>query len=397
MKKNLKIKLDVLIFYISYTLILFSTMFRQVKGIDNILSFLNLIGMVMLLFICIINLNKITIKEALILFIVILLSIGTRIVTGTNTILVMCLLIIAGKNIELNKLIKYDLKIKIPFLLIVSSLYFLDLTNVNLHYRNGVVRHSMGFSNPNTFSTFVMSIIIEYLYLRKDKLNIMDFILVVCSIFIINYYADSRTQITCLIILSLIMFLNKYTKQKFFNNRIVNLFTTNIFIILTILSLVMVNLYKNGNSLLVEINLNMSDRLKIISTLLEQYDINMFGNKVKLVTSMQAQLTGEKQIALDNVYIYSLLSYGLLPYAILCIFMRKYMKYTIQENQDLLRLIMLVFLIGGIMERFCLEVHFNIFLLYFSHILYHNKKNLNSKENDKNSLGEIKWKELKMQ
>ncbi len=40
----------------------------------------------------------------------------------------------------------------------------------------------------------------------------------------------------------------------------------------------------------------------------------------------------------------------------MCIAMKKYMKTTIKENEDILRTIMLVFLIGGLMERFCIEV-----------------------------------------
>lgn len=145
MNKIGNVKLNVLIFYFSYTLILMGVMFRQVYGISGLLEKITQISMVLLLVNCVININKINIKKVLILYLVILLATITKIVTGTNTILIMCLLIIGCRNIELKKIIKYDLCIKIPFLVIVCILYFLDLTNVNLHYRNGIVRHSMGF------------------------------------------------------------------------------------------------------------------------------------------------------------------------------------------------------------------------------------------------------------
>ena len=371
--KNSNIRLNKLIFYVSYTLIIFSTMFKQVTGINNLLETLSTIGIMLLLINCVSNLNKLNINKVLILFISVLMAVITKITSKSNTIFILILLIIAAKNIKLEELIKYDLKIKIPFMIIIVVLYFLRMTDVNLHYRNGIIRHSMGFSNPNVFSTYILAIIVEYLYLRRKKVNAKDLIIIIIGIFIIDFYADSRTQIFCLIILALIVYINKYTGKKFLNNSIVNFIVSNIFIILTIFSLLIIYFYGQGNDIVQDIDVQTSGRIKQISGVFNEYDVNLFGNKLDLVTSLQAKLTGKQQTALDNVYIYSLLSYGIIPFIIMCIAMKKYMKTTIKENEDILRTIMLVFLIGGLMERFCIEVQYNIFLLYFSYIIYDNK------------------------
>lgn len=371
--KNSNIRLNKLIFYVSYTLIIFSTMFKQVTGINNLLETLSTIGIMLLLINCVSNINKLNINKVLILFISVLMAVITKITSKSNTIFILILLIIAAKNIKLEELIKYDLKIKIPFMIIIVVLYFLRMTDVNLHYRNGIIRHSMGFSNPNVFSTYILAIIAEYLYLRRKKVNAKDLIIIIIGIFIIDFYADSRTQIFCLIILALIVYINKYTGKKFLNNSIVNFIVSNIFIILTIFSLLIIYFYGQGNDIVQDIDVQTSGRIKQISGVFNEYDVNLFGNKLDLVTSLQAKLTGKQQTALDNVYIYSLLSYGIIPFIIMCIAMKKYMKTTIKENEDILRTIMLVFLIGGLMERFCIEVQYNIFLLYFSYIIYDNK------------------------
>lgn len=371
--KNSNIRLNKLIFYVSYTLIIFSTMFKQVTGINNLLETLSTIGIMLLLINCVSNINKLNINKVLILFISVLMAVITKITSKSNTIFILILLIIAAKNIKLEELIKYDLKIKIPFMIIIVVLYFLGMTDVNLHYRNGIIRHSMGFSNPNVFSTYILAIIVEYLYLRRKKVNAKDLIIIIIVIFIIDFYADSRTQIFCLIILALIVYINKYTGKKFLNNSIVNFIVSNIFIILTIFSLLIIYFYGQGNDIVQDIDVQTSGRIKQISGVFNEYDVNLFGNKLDLVTSLQAKLTGKQQTALDNVYIYSLLSYGIIPFIIMCIAMKKYMKTTIKENEDILRTIMLVFLIGGLMERFCIEVQYNIFLLYFSYIIYDNK------------------------
>ena len=362
--KNSNIRLNKLIFYVSYTLIIFSTMFKQVTGINNLLETLSTIGIMLLLINCVSNINKLNINKVLILFISVLMAVITKITSKSNTIFILILLIIAAKNIKLEELIKYDLKIKIPFMIIIVVLYFLRMTDVNLHYRKGIIRHSMGFSNPNVFSTYILAIIVEYLYLRRKKVNAKDLIIIIIGIFIIDFYADSRTQIFCLIILALIVYINKYTGKKFLNNSIVNFIVSNIFIILTIFSLLIIYFYGQGNDIVQDIDVQTSGRIKQISGVFNEYDVNLFGNKLDLVTSLQAKLTGKQQTALDNVYIYSLLSYGIIPFIIMCIAMKKYMKTTIKENEDILRTIMLVFLIGGLMERFCIEVQYNIFLLF---------------------------------
>ncbi len=99
-------------------------------------------------------------------------------------------------------------------------------------------------------------------------------------------------------------------------------------------------------------------------------DVSGAGDSL-LISSSMAIVSGLS--VFESVYIYSLLSYGIIPFIIMCIAMKKYMKTTIKENEDILRTIMLVFLIGGLMERFCIEVQYNIFLLYFSYIIYDNK------------------------
>ena len=111
--KNSNIRLNKLIFYVSYTLIIFSTMFKQVTGINNLLETLSTIGIMLLLINCVSNINKLNINKVLILFISVLMAVITKITSKSNTIFILILLIIAAKNIKLEELIKYDLKIKI--------------------------------------------------------------------------------------------------------------------------------------------------------------------------------------------------------------------------------------------------------------------------------------------
>ena len=300
----------------------------------------------------------------------------TRITTDNNLLLSLWLLVVAGRNIKLDDLIKYDLIIKIPALIILPCLYFSGLTYVNVHYREGEIRHSMGFNNPNTFSTYVMSVLIEILYLRRSRLGLFDILLAILAIFLIDYYADSRTQIVCIIGLVTILFTNKIMekrrrpiKMNFFK-KIITLVIDHAFTIMLVLSLCFVGIYsslpsESGESL----NNVTHSRISTAAKMMDEYDVNMFGQKVELIYRDRAMQTGEDIKNLDNAYIYMLLTYGLVVTILYAFFMKKYMQKA-RMDKNIIRYIMLIYLVGGLMEHFCLEPQLNIFLLYFSYVLY---------------------------
>ena len=93
--------------------------------------------------------------------------------------------------------------------------------------------------------------------------------------------------------MALIVYINKYTGKKFLNNSIVNFIVSNIFIILTIFSLLIIYFYGQGNDIVQDIDVQTSGRIKQISGVFNEYDVNLFGNKLDLVTSLQAKLTGK--------------------------------------------------------------------------------------------------------
>ena len=377
MNKILNTKVNVFLFYFCYTVMLASMMFQQVFVIGSFLTKAYQAIIVILLFVCFMNMSNMNKRRILIAFLTIILAFLTRFISGSNVLLTICLFVIACKDINFDNIVKYDLKIKTLFLIMVIILYFLGMTNVNTHYRNGVVRQSMGFSNPNSFSTYIMSIVAEYLYLHRNKMRIMDFLIAILAIFLIDYYADSRTQIICLAILIMLIVINRIKKVSF-EKKLVKFFACNSFIFLAVLSIILVNMYNHGYKITDIINETTAGRLSNPSKFIELYGINLFGYKTNQDT--QIVLDEDETITVDNVYMYTLLYYGVIPFIVLCIYMRQYIKYAIKCKENVIIIIMLTFFIGGLMERFCIRLYYNIFLLYFSYMVYGYNKGLDNKK-----------------
>ena len=383
MQKWEAVKPNVLLFYICYSVFIISTMFKQVLVLGDVMGQIYQICLVLLALTCIVSISRMPKKKMLLLYLITLLIFVTKITTGSSILLSLWLLIVAGRNIKFDDIVKYDLMIKIPALIILPCLYFSGLTYTNIYHRDGEIRHSMGFANPNTFSTYVMAALAEILYLRRNNLGIFDILLVIVSIFLIDYYADSQTQITCIIVLAVILFINKMTKKKHrsikanvFKN-IGTFIIDHAFSILLILSLCIVGVYSlSPNGAKESLNELSHNRTMFASEMMNEYDVNLFGQKVELIYGDRARQTGEDVRSLDNAYVYLLLMYGLVVTVLYAFFMKKYMQRARLEG-NIIRYIMLIYLVGGLMEHFLLLPQTNIFLLYFSYMLYNDmNKNL---------------------
>ena len=380
MKKSIKRKfsLNKILFYGCYTLFLVSTMLRSVLFLNDAMILMSQVCLILLSLASLVNVMHMGKKKMLILFLITALVASTKVISGSNTPLFMWLLILSARNIKFDNIVKYDLLIKIPLVILVAGFYFSGLTEVNIHIRDGVVRHSMGFTNPNVFSTYIMSIVAEFLYIRRNKLNILDLIGVILSIFIINYYAGSRTQIVCIVLLAVLLYLNKIFggKKTFIGiptiaKKITTFLIDHSFSIFFLISLLAVSLFSSygNNNLLNELNDDISGRITAASTMMEKYEVLPFGQKVEVYTSSNSTLNNNRNQSLDNVYIYILLTFGVVTLLMYGYFMKKYMQWT-RAEQSVLRYIMLVYMAGGMAEHFLIEPQLNVFLLYFAVMLF---------------------------
>ena len=383
-KRENRKKLHRIIFYICYALFLISSMVRYVIPLKELANIMSVAELILLSIAFILNIMHLPKKRVFLIISITILVIISRFISDTSTFLLLWLLIIAGKDMKFDNIVKYDLAIKLPLLIIVPLLYFSGLTEVNLHYRDGVLRHSMGFSNPNIFSIYVMSALMDLIFLRRKNIGLGEILLSIVSILLIDYFADSRTQIFSIIALLAIILIKKISKkvkQAKKERRFPALLVNNSFSILMIVSLLYSLLLMHNlidRNIANEINTMTSNRSRAAVEMIEKYGIKPFGQQVELVSSMVAKKTGKKGQNLDNVYVYIVLAYGVIPAMILCLFFNKYMK-SVDKNNDIIKYIMLIYIFGGLMEHFVIEPQFNVFLLYFSYILF-NKIDTNKKQ-----------------
>ncbi len=365
-----KMQLNNVLFWISYILIIACSMFSRIIFLKPYMHILDIISIPILLLCFFLSLNGLPKKRVLIYLLIILISFISYYICRDATIFKLVLLLFSSKNIEFNKFIATDLKIKLFFIAIVLCCHYLGLTNDYIMLRSdGLIRNSVGFSHPNVFGMYILMTCMEFVYFKKGKIKLHHFILLSLIIFFIDYFSNSRTSIVVLIIFMLYL-LSKKIVDKILDNRNIQFLIKRLFLILTVLVISITYLYSINNHFGIVVNNVTSNRIYSIYYFLKTYGIHLFGSKLYLVSSEMAQLNGIKSFILDNSFMNVMIQYGLCVYVILYFLFKKTFHKLFQDNNKILIVIFIILMIYGIMETGTIKIIYNPFLLYFSNILF---------------------------
>lgn len=215
------------------------------------------------------------------------------------------LLIIAGKNFPYKKILKIYIKIAIFVCLVAIGLYVLGLSNKYGFRRNGL---ALGFTHPNQFSVLVLNISFMTMLLNREKLKLKHSLLIIAINITASMLTKTRSALYVLAIATLIwMLFNKLSNKN--RGKWIFILCYMVQIILMIFSIVSALNYVN-NPFIKYIDTNYSQlstftgRIFLNYKALTMYSINFFGQSINLNSG---------GLTVDNSYVVSLISMGLIP------------------------------------------------------------------------------------
>lgn len=354
------------IFYLAYGLFIINSIF--IKNIDSSIYKIILVFNIVLFLIN--ALFKSYTKKQIINIISIGLLLGIiSINTNDYNIIILYTIIISAIGFKLGKVIRLDFLCRTISVIGTIILSIINITNDFLMYRigeNGVTytRHSLGFEHPNTLSTNIFIILISYIYIRYEKFNLIDTLLIGIIGYICNLVTGARTSMMCIILILILMFLDKKI------NILRNNFLRNIFIIIvpicTIISIILVFIYKYDIKIIEQINILLTGRIKSASYFLQNYSISILGQKLELVSIIESIATSEQQRILDNLYVKILVNYGIFALVLYNWINVRLMKLFFKKKNKLIIIIMFTVSIYGILESMVIIPSFSLFLILTS-------------------------------
>lgn len=375
-KKNLSYEL---FFCVAYLMLMASVMLSSISCLNNFLSIIQIIGVLMLTLIFVFQnevLKKNTFLRILAVVVISFLSyyFSKNSTLTDSSIIMLVLMVLASKNIDFDKIVKFDFWIKSILVVIVVLLYFLGFSDdIGMIYRNNSIRYSLGFGHPNILGITIASIVIEYVYLKQKNLKKRYLFPLLIGLMVVSLVTDSRGSLFLIILVFLLILLKKILFSIIYNKNI-KIIVKNSFLIFTLISFFMTFLYSKNLKLGIILNDIFSNRLYYANTFLNYYDFTPFGQTLIFTGASAVELYGSYTQILDNCFIYILLRFGFSTFFMLCYLFNNAFKIAYDRKNTMLIWILLFFIIYGLMEKYPTVIFYNVFLLYFSNVIYKDEK-----------------------
>lgn len=314
------------------------------------------------LFLMLVALNRYTIKKIILYAVVLMIVFLVEIHISNTDFLVYLLLIMCFPRGSFEKFISFDVFLKTTSVFIIMLLCSMGIINNYIHVTHFAEKQSLGFSHPNILSMFICTILVEWLYLRFNKMKLWDWV-VILGIMLVNYnIAASRTS-TFVFLLIYVLFLVANYFPRMYNSKLVKYLFVVSMPLMAMFSFVGAWLYVQGNQTFIMLNELFTGRWEGALMVFHKYGVTLLGQKLELFSSRMAALNGVSYFSVDNAYFYCVLQYGILYFILLCVTYIAVIHYAMNNHIWHLALFCLFFVIVGFGESYLLNPLYNVALL----------------------------------
>ena len=364
-----KEKFSEILYYLFIFLIMFNYGFENINTIDYGSTIIH--DIVQYLALCVALLcfimKKIEINGFLWIIGVLLIGILCYISGGWTNMLLTILAIYLLNNFEINNILVF---IFVERLLILIAIIF--MANVGILHNSvievakstySVKALSMGFSHPNTFATNIGILILLYLCINRENMNIWKrSILIILNI---GVYKLSGTRTTFILITAAIIFeilcnIKNAVGFKMFLKKIMPF----MYILILVCMFVCIGLFaKIGytNNILNIINDKIfNGRLGLGALYFSTYHFSLFGNKLDMNL-----LSNSSYHALDNGYVILFMYYGIVGFLLFMYIMQRLIRTLKNNNEVFLMLLCIVMGLWGMYEGMLVSLAGNFIILFY--------------------------------
>lgn len=343
----------------------------------------------MVLYVCNMFTNKIKIKDLFIFGF--FMAVSALAYLGSDKWLLFDILFVAifwGDKLYYKKILNMYYYVLITATLVIIALYFVGvLPDFSYERGNGLMRHSFGFSHPNTlgFILFVLSI----LYcLRKKVITFLDYILLIIIAVFTYVGPNSETCTACILLMGSYCFIRDNNRVKSFKASLTkqtkkkwqNIFISGSIIILIML-IYLVALRGAGAAFIAKISGTLYTRFRYGAYAIRQYGFSLWGQYIPMIGDGDI-LNGvdvSKYFTLDCLYFYLPIVIGLIPTAFFTLCYIHCMKISAHKGNKTLLAAAFITLVYSIAEVSAVTL-FSAYL-YILAIAQVNYINIRDKEN----------------
>lgn len=343
-----------------------STMFNDISWMPQLMKLLRYIsyGIIAIKLIYDGFYTEVEIVKILLIFILLgLISLHIN----SNVLFCSFFFIIAARNIDMRKLLLGVFGIQLFLTVMIAIASQIGLVSDWMYSIEGRNRHSLGYIYPSYIASIFFYMILAYMYIRKEKLQLLETIvigLLNCIIFVLT---DSKTSFILTFLVIVVFFTLKYYKKEIKNNLISKLLYSYSVFGIAIISIFACIIYSDENNFLVKINSFINNRLIMGHNALLEYGVTLFGERIRWIGFgglgyTTGVLKGEYNFV-DCSYVKVLLDYGIIFFVVMLSGYALVSYRAIERKDRFLCTCILFMCIYSIIEPRIIEFGFNPFVL----------------------------------
>lgn len=343
------------------------------NSLFSMISKIILTGVTICLSIYIIFLSK-TLKRWFLIIVLLVTALISFYFSGAANLMIFFLFLIASEGVDIDYFVRTNIVIRSTLTLLTIILNYFGITKDITMYREGAIRHSLGFGHPNTLGIYLFVIFIEYLYLRWKKLNSIDLVSTFIFAYIVNSITGSRTAVIMILVSGLMALIFKYI--NLYQHRILSGFFVAVPIIMSLISFMIIKYVTPGSSLFFYINKMVSGRLTNYINAMNTYGISIIGQPTPLLSQSYQQMYNLSPFYLDNSYLVLGVRYGVIVLLLFLAILTVLIIHTIKLKNYAVLLLVLAYSLYGLTEGILVRPEMSI-LCMMGTILFQSKIKMN--------------------
>lgn len=194
---------------------------------------------------------------------------------------------------------------------------------------HGYIRYSLGFGHANVLSAFVFNLVIMYLWLKFENLNLKDFIAVIIVELLLYRVTKTRTSLYLSVFVLLIVMIYKNKERS----KLIDALAKYAVPILGLFTFVMTFLYEKGNLLSHAVDQLLTRRIGLASYAYNRLGLTIFGRDMRNFTTTWDEYYGfSGGFTFDNIYSYLLINVGIVILLLVIVIFYKVAKQGSLKN-----------------------------------------------------------------
>ena len=309
--------------------------------------------------------------------------------TNHTKLLFAAMFMLLGIDVPFERIIKTLQVTIIVGLVIVFAGCLLGIIPNNEYYHSttGVTAYTLGFNYYSHPQSLITVFFMCFLYKRREKLKILDIIIVLTAEYIAYKIFSTRLYLIEIVFICIFYWLVFKVKIIKLEHKIWGYVSNFAFVLCCIAIYIVSNNYTSGNTAMTLLNTVLSGRLRYNNIALSLYGIGLFPQYVKMTGNVEQVLYGASQtVYIDSGYMYSLIAYGLIFTILLLVMYTMLFRRAYKQGDKALYIWCLALAFLNISNNFMVSVDTNPLVFLAAQSLLKKQNDTNSKylmaEND---------------